>query len=74
MKQEEIDKIWHDVSKEVPTSFGEYILVLCKNKNKPDGIWLADLIQSWEGSWEPRENYENPVKWAYLRDILPTNH
>lgn len=68
-----IEDRWHDVSKEMPTSFGSEVLVLCKNKNKPDGIWLCDLIQCWEGVWEPRENYEKPIKWAYLDDFLPKN-
>lgn len=66
-----IEHIWKDVSKEIPTKFGEAVIVLCKNKNKPDGIWLSDLIYCWEGKWEPRINYEDPVKWAYLADILP---
>ena len=65
------NSVWHEVSKEIPTRFGEYVIVLCKNKNKPDGIFLADMIQCWEGKWEPRENYEDPVMWCYLDDILP---
>ena len=64
--------IWHDVL-DPPKSFGEEVIVLCKNKNKPDGIWLADFIQCWEGKYEPRVNWERPVKWAYLKDILPKN-
>lgn len=63
--------IWHDVKKEAPTDFGAEIIVLCKNKNKEDGIWLADLIQCFEGQYKPRENWEDPVKWAYLSEILP---
>jgi hypothetical protein len=66
------EEIWHDVL-EPPKSFGEGVIVLCKNKNKPDGIWLADLIQCWEGKYEPRINLERPVKWTYLEDILPKN-
>lgn len=66
-------ELWHDCSKETPTNFGADILVLCKNKNKPDGIWLADLIPCWEGKWSPRENWEDPVKWCYLDSILPSN-
>lgn len=65
------NNIWHDVAKETPTKTGEGVLVLCKNKNKPDGIWLCDFIPVWEGKWEPRQNYEAPVKWAYISDILP---
>ena len=63
--------IWHDVKKEAPTNFGAEIIVLSKNKNKEDGIWLADLIQCFEGQYEPRVNWEDPVKWAYLSEILP---
>lgn len=62
---------WHKCSKEIPTKFGSSILVVCKNKNKEDGIFLTDLIQCWEGKWEPRENWEDPVLWAYLDDLLP---
>lgn len=62
---------WHKCSKEVPTNFGSSILVVCKNKNKEDGIFLTDLIQCWEGKWEPRNNWEDPVLWAYLDDLLP---
>ena len=65
------EEIWHDVLNP-PKSFGEEIIVLCRNKNKPDGIWLSDLIY-WEGEYEPRINWERPVKWAYLKDILPKN-
>lgn len=64
--------VWHDYTLEPPTNFGETLIVLCKNKNKEDGIWLADIIQSWEGEYKPRENWEKPVKWAYLADLLPT--
>jgi len=63
--------IWRKCAKEVPTHMGEEIIVLCRNKNKPDGIWLSDLIQCWEGKWEPRVNYETPVYWTYVNDILP---
>ena len=69
----DIESIWCDVSKEIPTKFGEEILVLCRNKNKPDGIWLIDLIQCWEGEWQPRLNWETPVKWAYAKDLYPQN-
>ena len=65
------NKMWHNVVEEVPTSLGEGVIVLCKNKNKEDGIWLWDFIPCWEGKWEPRTNWEDPVKWAYLRDFLP---
>ena len=61
--------IWHNVAEEVPTNHGADILVACKNKNKEDGIWLYDLIQCWEGKWEPRVNWETPVKWAYVEDL-----
>lgn len=62
--------VWHYVSEEIPTKFGNPIIVASKNKNKEDGIWLYDLIQSWEGEWNPRVNWENPVKWAYMDDLL----
>ena len=61
--------IWHNVSEETPTSYGEEVIVACRNKNKEDGIWLYDLIQCWEGKWEPRVNWETPVKWAYVKDL-----
>lgn len=62
-------KIWHNVSEEVPQECGRRVLVACKNKNKEDGIWLYDLIQCWEGKWEPRVNWEDPVKWAYVDEL-----
>lgn len=62
--------VWHYVSEEIPTKFGNPIIVASLNKNKEDGIWLYDLIQSWEGEWNPRVNWENPVKWAYMDDLL----
>ncbi len=62
--------VWHCVSTETPTKFGNPIIVASKNKNKEDGIWLYDLIQSWEGKWSPRVNWETPVKWAYMDDLL----
>ena len=62
--------VWHYVSEEIPTKFGNPIIVASKNKNKEDGIWLYDLIQSWEGEWNPRVNWENPVKWVYMDDLL----
>lgn len=63
-------KIWHEVSKEVPTNCGADIFVACRNKNKEDGIWLYDLIHCWEGKWEPRVNWEDPVMWAYVDDLM----
>lgn len=66
------EHIWHDCTLEQPTEFGATLIVLCKNKNKEDGIWFADLIQSWEGEYQPRKNWEKPIKWAYLTDLLPT--
>ena len=62
--------VWHYLSEEIPTKFGNTIIVASKNKNKEDGIWLYDLIQSWEGEWSPRVNWENPVKWAYMDDLI----
>lgn len=62
--------VWHYVSTETPTKFGEPIIIASKNKNKEDGIWLYDLIQSWEGEWNPRVNWETPVKWAYMDDLF----
>lgn len=53
---------WHNISEEIP-EFGDTVIVACKNKNKEDGIWLYDLIHCWEGKWEPRENWEAPLKW-----------
>ena len=73
MKTINIESVWHDVSKEIPTNFGVEVLVLCKNKNKPDGMWRIDIIQCWEGLWEPRVNWERPVKWAYAHDLYPDN-
>jgi hypothetical protein len=70
LQEEPVSSIWHDVSKETPTGFGKPIIVLCRNKNMEDGIWLADLIQDWEGEWEPRTNWETPVKWAYVKDLI----
>lgn len=61
--------IWHNVAEEMPTKNGLEVIVACRNKNKEDGIWLYDLIQCWEGKWEPRVNWETPVKWAYVRDL-----
>ena len=61
--------IWHNVAEETPTKIGSEVIVACRNKNKEDGIWLYDLIQCWEGKWQPRENWETPVKWAYVRDL-----
>lgn len=61
---------WHCVSEEIPTKFGEPIIVVSLNNNEEDGIWLYDLIQSWDGEWSPRVNWENPVKWAYVDDLL----
>lgn len=63
--------VWHEVKKETPTDFGADVLMLCRNKNKENGIWLPDFIQGWSGKWEPRVNWEDPVLWAYLSDILP---
>lgn len=62
--------IWHNVVEESPTHFGAPIIVLCRNKNKEDGIWLSDTIECWEGKYEPRTNWEDPVKWAYIEDII----
>lgn len=61
--------IWHNVAEETPTKYGEEVIVAFRNKNKEDGIWLYDLIQCWEGKWEPRVNWETPVKWAYVKDL-----
>lgn len=62
--------LWKDASVELPTNMGEDVLCICKNKNKPDGIWLMDLIQ-WEGSWTGRVNYEKVLYWCYASDIMP---
>jgi hypothetical protein len=59
---------WHNISEETP-EFGDTIIVACKNKNKEDGIWLYDLIQCWEGKWEPRENWETPLKWISVDEL-----
>lgn len=66
------EHIWHDCILEPPTKIGETLIVLAKSKNKEDGIWVADLIQHWEGEYQPRENWEKPIKWAYLTDLIPT--
>ena len=62
--------VWHYVSTETPTKFGESIIIASKNNNEEDGIWLYDLIQSWEGEWSPRVNWEAPIKWAYMDDLF----
>lgn len=59
---------WHNVSEETP-KFGDYVIVACKNKNKEDGIWLYDFICCWEGKWEPRENWETPLKWISVDEL-----
>ena len=61
--------MWHSIAEETPTDYGSEVIVACRNKNKEDGIWLYDLIQCWEGKWEPRVNWETPVKWAYVEDL-----
>jgi len=59
---------WHNIPEKTP-EFGDTIIVACKNKNKEDGIWLYDLIQCWEGKWEPRENWETPLKWISVDEL-----
>ena len=68
------NSIWHNVAEEMPTKYGSEVIVACRNKNKEDGIWLYDSIQCWEGKWEPRVNWETPVKWVYVRDLDNTKN
>ena len=66
-----IESMWRSVENP-PESSGDTIVVLCRNKNKEDGIWLADIIQSYEGSFDDgRENWEKPMLWTYLDNLLP---
>ena len=58
---------WIDV-KNLP-DYGLNVLTACRNKNKPDGIWLYDLCY-WTGKeFEGRTNWEDVVKWIPERDL-----
>ncbi len=62
--------IWHRFEVDKPTSTGSTYITLCRNKNQPDGIWLADLCQ-WEGVWTGRTNWEDVVLWTEIENIFP---
>lgn len=64
--------IWHKNAEDKPTSSGSTYITLCRNKNKPDGIWLADICQ-WEDGWAGRTNWEDVVLWTEIENILPVS-
>ena len=63
---------WHEWNKEHPET-GREIITVCKNKNKPDGIFLYDKCIWYGGDdFEGRINYENIIYWMYLKDFEKT--
>lgn len=58
---------WIDVKK-LP-NYGLHVLTACRNKNKPDGIWLYEVCY-WTGEeFEGRTNWEDIVKWIPESDL-----
>lgn len=58
---------WIDIKK-LP-NYGLYVLTACRNKNKPDGIWLYEVCY-WTGEeFEGRTNWEDIVKWIPESDL-----
>ena len=63
---------WISVNEEVPSvknkSIDEMVLVMMRNKNKEDGIFLAD-ISSFDGEcWSKRHNsWEDIIAWKPIK-------
>lgn len=60
---------WIDVRTKLPDTDRE-VLVRCRNKNKPDGIWVYDLCCYYsETGWENRAyTWEDIVEWRELNE------
>lgn len=53
----------------------EPIIIVMKNKNKEDGIWLYDLCMFFGGdytdnnNWEEKVNWEIPIYWMPMSNL-----
>jgi len=57
---------WISVKDKNPPDNGEDWLVLVKNKNKPDGIFLYDVAQYECGEWNKSNTWEDVTHWMPL--------
>ena len=67
------DKIkWKYIHKgEYPDRQMNNIITACRNKNKPDGIWLYDICDYYPGTgFQDRTNYEDVLAWAPLTELI----
>lgn len=59
---------WIKITEKIPPH-QEPIIIVMKNKNKEDGIWLYDLCMFFGGdytdnnNWEEKVNWEIPIYW-----------
>ena len=58
---------WVAVSEKLPTRMDEDYLVVVKNKNKPNGIYLEDIGNfSSDGIWIKANTWEDVTHWREL--------
>ena len=58
---------WVAVSEKLPTRMDEDYLVVVKNKNKPNGIYLEDIGNfSSDGIWIKQNTWEDVTHWREL--------
>lgn len=57
---------WHKISDgDFPKITGDY-LVVSKNKNKEDGIFLYEIAYYTGEEWDNRTNYEDIIAWCEI--------
>lgn len=58
--------VWHKISNgDFPKSTEDY-LVVCKNKNKEDGIYLYEIAYYTGDGWDNRTHWEDIIAWMEL--------
>ena len=58
--------VWHKISNgDFPKSTKDY-LVVCKNKNMEDGIYLYEVAYYTGDGWDNRTNWEDIIAWMEL--------
>lgn len=59
-----INSVWHDRTKSASMDNGEIIFVFS------DGSAMTKSVLGW--NWEDIQEHFKFVKWAYMKDLLPT--
>ena len=61
---------WHKISDgDFPKTTDDY-LVVCRNKNKEDGIFLYEIAYYTGEGWENRTYWENVIAWHEIPEYM----